>query len=242
MQVFAIYLVPNKVGVATFICTTRVPGMFALCLCYSPSCVMILRKSTMSVGCPSPSLHLTNLQLALWMHRAIFASCPRPANPSVHFPSNSLLFPLLLHLNIDSLYSFQPLVFCCITTLEEDSRLLPVCSDIKTPQIRNFFSHLLCLSFHLCSCQFSSFPLNLILFFPQEMIIDKVNGQPVPRYLIYDIIKFNVSSSTKECIAALWSIQSPKSLCADTLWCLTGYFFHEDTGNFVGPVNIYISL
>ncbi|CDQ65421.1 unnamed protein product [Oncorhynchus mykiss] len=24
-----------------------------------------------------------------------------------------------------------------------------------------------------------------------EMIIDKVNGQPVPRYLIYDIIKFN---------------------------------------------------
>ena len=30
-------------------------------------------------------------------------------------------------------------------------------------------------------------------FLPQEMIIDKVNGQPVPRYLIYDIIKFNVS-------------------------------------------------
>lgn len=27
----------------------------------------------------------------------------------------------------------------------------------------------------------------------QEMIIDKVNGHPVPRYLIYDIIKFNVS-------------------------------------------------
>ncbi|KAF3850071.1 hypothetical protein F7725_019790 [Dissostichus mawsoni] len=27
-----------------------------------------------------------------------------------------------------------------------------------------------------------------------EMIIDKVNGQPVPRYLIYDIIKFNVSN------------------------------------------------
>lgn len=26
------------------------------------------------------------------------------------------------------------------------------------------------------------------------MIIDKVNGQVVPRYLIYDIIKFNVSS------------------------------------------------
>lgn len=30
----------------------------------------------------------------------------------------------------------------------------------------------------------------------QEMIVDKVNGQPVPRYLIYDIIKFNVSSTT----------------------------------------------
>lgn len=26
------------------------------------------------------------------------------------------------------------------------------------------------------------------------MIIDKVNGQVVPRYLIYDIIKFNVST------------------------------------------------
>ena len=31
-------------------------------------------------------------------------------------------------------------------------------------------------------------------FLLQEMIIDKVNGQPVPRYLIYDIIKFNVSN------------------------------------------------
>lgn len=38
------------------------------------------------------------------------------------------------------------------------------------------------------------------------MIIDKVNGQPVPRYLIYDIIKFNVSSPTKECIAPLQPI------------------------------------
>lgn len=27
------------------------------------------------------------------------------------------------------------------------------------------------------------------------MIVDKVNGQVVPRYLIYDIIKFNVSTS-----------------------------------------------
>lgn len=34
----------------------------------------------------------------------------------------------------------------------------------------------------------------LHLFFLQEMIIDKVNGQPVPRYLIYDIIKFTVSA------------------------------------------------
>ena len=34
----------------------------------------------------------------------------------------------------------------------------------------------------------------LFSFLLQEMIIDKVNGQPVPRYLIYDIIKFNVSN------------------------------------------------
>lgn len=34
------------------------------------------------------------------------------------------------------------------------------------------------------------------LFFSfKEMIIDRVNGQAVPRYLIYDIIKFNVSIS-----------------------------------------------
>lgn len=32
------------------------------------------------------------------------------------------------------------------------------------------------------------------LFSFKEMIIDKVNGQVVPRYLIYDIIKFNVST------------------------------------------------
>lgn len=56
-------------------------------------------------------------------------------------------------------------------------------------------------SLYLCC---TSFPVPL--FFPlslltrllslslQEMIIDKVNGQPVPRYLIYDIIKFSVSS------------------------------------------------
>lgn len=212
--------------------------MFALCLCYSPNCVMILRKSIMSVGCPSPSLHLTPiLQLALWMHKAISASCPSPANPNAHFPPNSLLSsPLLLPLNIESLDSSQPLVSCCITTIEDY-----FCSDIKT-QIRNFFSPLFCPSFHLWSCQFFSFPLNQILFFPQEMIIDKVNGQPVPRYLIYDIIKFNVSSSTKECIAALWPIQSPKSQCGYNLSGLRGVFFYQGIGNFVGSVKIYIHL
>lgn len=35
--------------------------------------------------------------------------------------------------------------------------------------------------------------LNLLFSF-KEMIIDRVNGQAVPRYLIYDIIKFNVST------------------------------------------------
>lgn len=33
-----------------------------------------------------------------------------------------------------------------------------------------------------------------LLFSFKEMIIDRVNGQAVPRYLIYDIIKFNVST------------------------------------------------
>lgn len=36
--------------------------------------------------------------------------------------------------------------------------------------------------------------INVIFFSFKEMIIDKVNGQVVPRYLIYDIIKFNVST------------------------------------------------
>lgn len=78
----------------------------------------------------------------------------------------------------------------------------------------------------------SPFPIssdpNLDFFFPlQEMIIDKVNGQPVPRYLIYDIIKFNVSSATKECTVALWDIQLPQV----TVW------FHSlsfDKGIFCG--------
>lgn len=43
-------------------------------------------------------------------------------------------------------------------------------------------------------CHFPFFLTRLLCLFPQEMIIDKVNGHPVPRYLIYDIIKFNVSS------------------------------------------------
>lgn len=59
------------------------------------------------------------------------------------------------------------------------------------------------------------------------MIIDKVNGQPVPRYLIYDIIKFNVSSATKECIVALWDIQSPQV----TVWL---HSFSFDRGIFFG--------
>ena len=34
----------------------------------------------------------------------------------------------------------------------------------------------------------------LFFFFPfQEMIIDQVQGEPVPRYLIYDIVTFEVS-------------------------------------------------
>lgn len=78
-------------------------------------------------------------------------------------------------------------------------------------------------------------------FFLQEMIIDKVNGQPVPRYLIYDIIKFNVSSATKECIVALWDIQSPQV----TVWLHSLSFDKAvflDIGNFVGSVKIYIHL
>lgn len=35
--------------------------------------------------------------------------------------------------------------------------------------------------------------ITIIFLFLKEMIIDKVKGQVVPRYLIYDIVKFNVS-------------------------------------------------
>lgn len=44
-------------------------------------------------------------------------------------------------------------------------------------------------------CMWSRDSLRPLFSVLQEMIVDKVNGQPVPRYLIYDIIKFNVSSA-----------------------------------------------
>lgn len=44
-------------------------------------------------------------------------------------------------------------------------------------------------------CSSQSVSLSLCLSLQQEMIIDKVNGQPIPRYLIYDIIKITVSMS-----------------------------------------------
>jgi hypothetical protein len=33
--------------------------------------------------------------------------------------------------------------------------------------------------------------LNILTFLFQEMVIDKVNGQDIPRYLAYDIIRFD---------------------------------------------------
>ena len=81
------------------------------------------------------------------------------------------------------------------------------CCDVQSTQALSVvFVHLLQShpksSPHLPGvCLFASLlfsvppPLTRLLSFSmQEMIIDKVNGQPVPRYLIYDIIKFNVSS------------------------------------------------
>lgn len=81
------------------------------------------------------------------------------------------------------------------------------------------------LPLNIYDCHIFPFPLIQILIFfffllppLQEMIIDKVNGQPVPRYLIYDIIKFNVSSATKECIVTLWDIHSPQvTVCLHSL-------------------------
>lgn len=54
----------------------------------------------------------------------------------------------------------------------------------------------------LCVCHISiklkklllKYEETYLLFSFKEMIIDRVNGQAVPRYLIYDIIKFNVST------------------------------------------------
>uniref|UniRef100_A0A8K9X6Q3 RNA guanylyltransferase and 5'-phosphatase n=1 Tax=Oncorhynchus mykiss TaxID=8022 RepID=A0A8K9X6Q3_ONCMY len=55
-----------------------------------------------------------------------------------------------------------------------------------------------CVSVSLCvsvclKCPHHPLWTPFCLLFPQERIIDKVNGQPVPHYLIYDIIKLNVS-------------------------------------------------
>ncbi len=50
----------------------------------------------------------------------------------------------------------------------------------------------------------------------QEMIIDKVNGQPVPRYLIYDIIKFSVSAFSN----------NNKNTLLFALYLIKNYFWH----------------
>lgn len=69
---------------------------------------------------------------------------------------------------------------------------LLLCCNVKTS--RNS-EHLLSIHFlHLLPFVVCPSPLTESLSYSlQEMIIDKVNGHPVPRYLIYDIIKFNVS-------------------------------------------------
>ena len=43
----------------------------------------------------------------------------------------------------------------------------------------------------------------MCVLFPQEMILDQVDGKAVPRYLIYDIIKFEVSDKSTLEAAAL---------------------------------------
>lgn len=120
------------------------------------------------------------------------------------------------------------------------------CEPQRTPPSW-FFAVLPLHSEHL---RLSPFPISTdpnldfcFVFFLQEMIIDKVNGQPVPRYLIYDIIKFNVSSATKERIVALGYPVAPghSVFTFSQLWQGV-FFFFLDIRNFVGSVKIYIHL
>lgn len=128
------------------------------------------------------------------MCSAISASCPPWPHRHTHVHVLTHHTPGLLSFALpqaSSSLNIHPLESChtfYITHFKQAPLLL--CCNVETS--RNS-EHLLSasspLSFVVCPS-----PLTESLSYSlQEMIIDKVNGHPVPRYLIYDIIKFNVS-------------------------------------------------
>lgn len=125
--------------------------------------------------CPTLPLHLTQLESCI-MDCAISASC---LSTTHSHPPPQLLEFLPVSLSEHPLRMFTP---WCLITLHH----------IHTGTI---FTRLISVSGSFSSVCPLPLLMRVLSLFLQEMIIDKVNGQPVPRYLIYDIIKFNVSSS-----------------------------------------------
>lgn len=147
------------------------------------------------------------------MHGAISASCPTPTCPTFPipcYPSHRCRqlplwwwIPLSEHSPKCPTVSFPPVM----RHFKRWNHFL--CSDVQTGLIKGFPLYVFCgsASFNLSVatlCLFPFFLTRLLYLSLQEMIIDKVNGHPVPRYLIYDIIKFNVSSpAILECTVLL---------------------------------------
>lgn len=103
----------------------------------------------------------------IYTHALTIPSSPFPVTTAICLGTSNH-WRLCLTLNVPKQRLDTDFYFCCIC--QSYLRLYASASLTSTPLI--------------CLCSLSM----------QEMIIDKVNGQPVPRYLIYDIIKFNVSS------------------------------------------------
>lgn len=105
-------------------------------------------------------------------------------------------------------FSWQQSTFFCLAVWQLLRKTIFVCVlwHLDSQDYKDFLAFILSIIPSLWLVFFSISSEPFFFFFLQEMIIDKVNGQPVPRYLIYDIIKFNVSSPTKECIVSLQAI------------------------------------
>lgn len=161
----------------------------------SPGCVTFLLKLIICLlhhtAVPAPNLRaLHNTCRVLFLLHVILH---KDTHTHAYFPNSLLSFTLpqaspTLNIrpqeNAQTLVSHPaPLLFKEIHFYDSAMRKLHVICSQYFVQLQPYTSE----------CKIVTFWTDSLSLSLQEMIIDKVNGQPVPRYLIYDIIKFNVS-------------------------------------------------